>query len=171
MALESTSGGHAGSPTSSKARRERGDPATSLRGPQQDYVGANHDAPITPATPLPPLDQPLCDLDTFAKQYQRYAHCIVTVYQIMRDLHIKQELVDMRLVDASKWGRSEYFIEGRTRIGGQMRLLAPFYLDAEIDLPWVVQLAKACEAQDQELYLCIHTPESVIYEMVTTALP
>jgi hypothetical protein len=171
MALESTSGGHDGSPSKNRARRDIHSHSHEPLEHHMECTGADPDAPNSPVTPLPPLDLPLCDLDTFAKQYQRYAHCIVTVYQIMRDLHIKQELVDMRLVDASKWGRSEYFIQGRTRIGGKMRLLAPFYLDAEIDLPWVVQLAKACEAQDQDLYLCIHTPESVIYEMVTTALP
>ena len=129
----------------------------------------------TPAPPavIPFTEPPLAELDVFARKYDRYPHCIVTVYQIIRDLHIKQELVELTLVDAAKWGRKEYFIQGRARSTGKLRLLTPFYLDAEIDLPWLTKLSLEFTAidKDQELYLCIHTPESIIYEMVTTELP
>ena len=166
MASQTTGSGRRGSPSGGANRKDE-----NVEGGVPSDPGAEGDDTGSHLSTLPPLDPPLCDLDPFAKQHRSYPHCIVTAYQIMRDLHIKQELIDLRLVDAAKWGRSEYFIEGRTRIGGKTRLLAPFYLDAEIDLPWVVQLAKMCEAQNQELYLCIHTPESVIYEMVSTTLP
>lgn len=127
--------------------------------------------PKTKGNGITRCEPQLVDLDAFARQYNKYPHCIVTVYQIIRDLHIKQEMVDLILVDAVKWGRQEYFIEGRTRSEGKLRLLTPFYLDAEIDLPWLTRLSLACQKIDEELYLCIHTPESIIYEMVTTDLP
>ena len=118
-------------------------------------------------------EPPLQDLDTFGRKHNRYPHCIVTIYQIIRDLHIKQEMVELTLVDAVKWGRKEYFIQGLARATGRMRILVPFHLDAEIDLPWLTKFAVelAEEHKNQELYLCIHTPESIIYEMVTTELP
>ena len=62
--------------------------------------------------------------------------CVVTIYQIVRDLHIKQEVIDISVVDGLKWQRSEYFLKARTRLSGKVRLMVPFYLDAEIDLPW-----------------------------------
>jgi hypothetical protein len=74
--------------------------------------------------------------DEFAIQHPRYPACIVTVYQIVRDLHIKQELTEIEIVDAKKWQRNEYFIEGKLRTTGKIRLMIPFYLDAEVDLPW-----------------------------------
>lgn len=127
----------------------------------------------TTATPTPasspihskllPVERiPLPDLDTFAAKHSKYPHCIVTVYQIIRDLYIKQEMVELQLVDASKWGKTEYFIEGRTRADGRKRLLAPFYLDAEIDLPWLTKLSLACQDCQEELFLCIHTPETIM---------
>jgi len=122
---------------------------------------------------IPFSEPPLVDLDNFARRHNRYPHCIVTIYQIIRDLHIKQELVELTLVDAAKWGRSEYFIQGRARSTGKKRLLTPFHLDAEIDLPWITKLYLELTTQDKnhELYLCVHTPESIIYELVTTELP
>jgi len=122
---------------------------------------------------LPYNEPPLVNLDDFVRKHNKYPHCIVTVYQIIRDLHIKQEMVELTLIDAAKWGRKEYFIQGKTRATGKLRLMTPFYLDAEIDLPWITKLSLELTSQDkdQELYLCIHTPESIIYEMVTTELP
>jgi len=122
-------------------------------------------------TKLPWTEPSLMELDKFARLYSKYPHCIVTIYQIIRDLHIKQEVIELKIIDGSSWGRNEYFIEGRTRATKGMRLMVPFYLDEEIDLPWLRKIAIACEGKGEELYLCIHTPESIIYEMVTTELP
>ena len=49
--------------------------------------------------------------------------------------------------------------------------MVPFYLDAEIDLVWLRDTARVCDDRDEELYVCIHTPESIIYELISTALP
>ena len=171
----------------------------------------------------------LPSIDDFAKQYNKYDHCIVTVYQIIRDLHLKQEVVDITVVDASIYDQNVYFIEATTRATGKLRLMAPFHLDAEIDLPWLRDLAlqvsvclslgddysmglgcnwtlsdslqspglalpstlisvpyhvfiiltmtltsfydMQCDTKEEELYLCIHTPESIIYELISTELP
>ena len=87
--------------------------------------------------PLLPWTEPeLGTVDDFESQNNLYPACIVTIYQIIRDLHIKQEVIEIRVVDGTKWCRGEYFIEARTRASDTLRLMVPFYLDAEIDLPW-----------------------------------
>jgi len=125
-----------------------------------------------PAVPALQWDEPeLPSIDDFAKEHNKYDHCIVTVYQIVRDLHLKQEVVDITMVDGSEWGQNQYFIEARIRMTGKLRLMAPFHLDAEIDLPWLRNLALSCDKKESELFLCIHTPESIIYELISTELP
>jgi hypothetical protein len=86
---------------------------------------------------LLPWNEPeLGTVDVFASDNPLYPACVVTVYQIVRDLHIKQELIEISVIDGSKWGVKEYFILARTRLHGHPRLMVPFYLDSEIDLPW-----------------------------------
>lgn len=85
---------------------------------------------------LPWTEPELKDLDGFVCKNSLYPACVVTIYQIVRDLHIKQEVIDIVVVDGLKWQRKEYFIKARTRLSGKVRLMVPFYLDAEIDLPW-----------------------------------
>jgi hypothetical protein len=78
----------------------------------------------------------LGNLDDFATKNRLYPACIVTIYQIVRDLHIKQELIEITIIDGSKWQRNEYFIQARVRTSTNLRLMIPYYLDADIDLPW-----------------------------------
>lgn len=85
---------------------------------------------------LPWTEPELKDLDGFVSKNSLYPACVVTIYQIVRDLHIKQEVIDIVVVDGLKWQRKEYFLKARTRLSGKVRLMVPFYLDAEIDLPW-----------------------------------
>ena len=92
---------------------------------------------------LPWTEPELGTIDEFVIQNPLYAACIVTIYQIVRDLHIKQEVIEMTVIDGCKWNRNEYFIQARTRSSGNLRLMVPFYLDAEIDLPWLVD--RACK--------------------------
>lgn len=87
-------------------------------------------------TLIPFAEPPLGTVDDFVERNPLYPACIVTLYQIVRDLYIKQDLIELTIINASKWQRNEYFIQGRTRMSGNLRLLVPFYLDAEIDLPW-----------------------------------
>ena len=122
-------------------------------------------------TPIPFAELHLGTVDEFQQLHPLHDHCIVTIYQIVRDLHIKQEVIDIDVVDGTPWGQSGYFIEGRSRHNGKMRLMVPFYLDAEIDLVWLRKLALACDERDEELILCIHTTESIIYELISTELP
>jgi hypothetical protein len=107
-------------------------------------------------------EAPLGTVDEFQQMHPKYNHCIVTLYQIVRDMHIKQEVVDITVVDGVEWGTEGYFLRVRAAATGKGRLMVPFYLDAEIDLPWLHSLAESCDARDEELYLCIHTPESIM---------
>ena len=94
-------------------------------------------AALAPTAPvLLPFIGELGSVDEFAQKHGRYPACIVTVYQIVRDLHIKQELTEIEVIDARRWERKEYFIQARSRSTGKYRLMVPFYLDAELDLPW-----------------------------------
>ena len=85
---------------------------------------------------LPWTEPELGGIDAFVVLNPLYPASIVTIYQIVRDLHIKQEVIEISVVDAFKWNRNEYFIQARTRANNNIRLMVPFYLDAEIDLPW-----------------------------------
>ena len=85
---------------------------------------------------LPWTEPELKNLDDFVCNNSLYPACVVTIYQIVRDLHIKQEVIEISVLDGLKWQRSEYFLKARTRLSGKERLMVPFYLDAEIDLPW-----------------------------------
>ena len=107
-------------------------------------------------------EPPLGSLTTFASRNSKYPYCIVTLYQIIRDLHIKQEVVDIKVIDGKKWGRQEYFIGCKARSNDVERLLIPFHLDADIDLPWLQKVALECKEANRDLYLCIHTSETIM---------
>jgi hypothetical protein len=81
-------------------------------------------------------EERLVDLDTFATVNSKYPACIVATYQLFRDIYVKQELDSIDIIDGDRWGRMEYFIEATVKATGKKRLLIPFFLDAEIDLPW-----------------------------------
>ena len=87
---------------------------------------------------FPWTEPDLGTVDEFVLRNPLYPACIVTVYQIVRDLHIKQEVTDITIIDGNKWQRNEYFLQARTRTSGNLRLMVPYYLDSEIDLPWLV---------------------------------
>ena len=107
-------------------------------------------------------EPPLGTLDEFASKNNKYPYCIVTLYQIIRDLHIKQEVVDIKVMDGKNWGCQEYFIMCKARSNDVGRLLIPFHLDADIDLPWLQKVAFECKEKVQDLYLCIHTSETIM---------
>ena len=123
------------------------------------------------STTLPFSDPPLPTIDEFVKLYPRYNHIIVTVYQIVRDLHIKQEVTGIKILNGNKWNRKQYFIQCTTRSTGKERLMIPLGLDEEIDLPWIHKLTEEIEKKGMDLYICLHTPESIIYETLNTILP
>jgi hypothetical protein len=164
--------------TKQTATKKKAKPKGKGRGPEQGkgqaqglHVQAVQEQVAVVRDVLPWREPPLGTVDEFQKQYPAYDHCIVTIYQIVRDLHIKQEVVDIKVIDGTAWGQERYFLECRERSSGRLRLLVPFYLDSEIDLPWLTSMAQHCDGRDEELYVCIHTPESIIYEMISTALP
>lgn len=134
------------------------------------------DGGSTPGTPaalssLPFSDPPLGDVDEFVKDFPLYKHMVVTVYQIVRDLHIKQEVTNIEIVDGRRWGRKQYFIKATSRIDGRQRLLVPIGLDEDVALPWIHSLCEESERNDVTLFICLHTPESIVYETLHTELP
>lgn len=102
-------------------------------------------------------------LDNFASIYNKYPHCIVTLYQILRDLYIKQEVVAVRVIDGMTWNRNEYFIQAKSVETQIVRILVPCHLDSEIDLQWIQNIVVESAKDNKELYLCVHTPESIMY--------
>ena len=131
----------------------------------------SEDEPGEESTSLPFSDPPLPDIDNFVKLYPLYNHIIVTIYQIVRDLHIKQEVTGIEILNGSKWNRNQYFIRATNRSTGRKRLLIPIHLDEEIDLPWIHKLTAETEKEGMDLFMCLHTPESIIYETLHTTLP
>lgn len=114
----------------------------------------------------------LPSLDEFASENAKHDHCIVALYHIYRDLYIKRDLINVKVVDASDWGKNEYFLEGECRHAPyRTRLLMPFHLDAEIDLHWVNDFASRYLDKSKELYMALHTAESVIYQSIHQELP
>ena len=51
------------------------------------------------------------------------------------------------------------------------RLMVPFGLDEDIDLPWIHSLCLESERNDMALVVCLHTPESIVYETIHSELP
>jgi hypothetical protein len=120
----------------------------------------------------PFLDNEIEGLDEFAEANPLHDHCVVAAYHIYRDLFIKRELTSFKLVDASKWGKNEYFIQGECRDSPySTRLLIPYHLDAELDLHWLHDFATEWLNESRELYVAIHTAETIIYQSVHNVLP
>ena len=124
-----------------------------------------------PTVSLPFSDPPLGDVDEFVKDHPLYKHVVVTVYQIVRDLHIKQEVTNIEIVDGKRWGRKQYFIKATSRMDRRQRLMVPVGLDEELDLAWIHGLCSETEKQGIVLYICLHTPETIVYETLHTELP
>jgi len=122
---------HHATNSSSSSSSSSGGAADAGTAPAAAAASAASAAPL-----LLPFVGEIGSVDEFAQMHGRYPACIVTVYQIVRDLHIKQDLTEIEVVDARRWDRKEYFIQARSRSTGKYRLMVPFYLDAELDLPW-----------------------------------
>lgn len=114
----------------------------------------------------------MIDLDSFAAIHEKYPKNIVSVYQIFRDLFIKQELTDIAIVDGLDCGLGSYFIEGKSISNdGRKKIFVPVHLDSEIDLKWVQSMAQECQKLQKDIYICVYTQETIIYQIVTIDLP
>lgn len=115
------------------------------------------------------------DLDAFVEAHPLHEHCIVAAYHIYRDLFIKRDLTDLKLVNAEDWGKNEYFIQGGTRDEPyKTRLILPYHLDAEMDMHWLHKFTRQWVGNDfetKEVYIAIHTAETIIYQSVHAQLP
>ena len=88
--------------------------------PKLDSVTVEEDVePAKPLATIPFTELPLGTVDQFQQLHPLHDHCIVTIYQIVRDLHIKQDVADIEIVDGTPWGQDGYFIEARSRNTGK----------------------------------------------------
>ena len=105
----------------------------------------------------------LGSLDDFAGRFDKYEVSVCIIYQIIRDIFVKQELNEIEIVDGMlEYGRSEYFIKAYSKASKKFRLMVPFHLDAEIDLDWLQKLALECQKDSTELYICLYTAETIM---------
>ena len=160
-------------PPESKKKARVNTSGSSASTPQTPAL-SNASAPEATPTALVSLpfeDPPLGDVDEFVKEHSLYKHMVVTVYQIVRDLHLKQEVTNIEIVDGSRWGRKQYFIKATSRVDGKQRLMVPISLDEDVDLYWIHSLCTESEKNGVALFICLHTPESIVYESLHTELP
>jgi hypothetical protein len=158
----------------SKGKGKAGAAAAAAATPNNNNTDDDPDAEAATPAPmvsLPFSDPPLGDVDEFVKDHPLYKHMVVTVYQIVRDLHIKQEVTNIEIVDGKRWGRKQYFIKAASRMDRKQRLMVPVGLDEELDLAWIHGLCSETEKQGIVLYICLHTPETIVYETLHTELP
>ena len=92
------------------------------------------------------------------------------VYQLLRDLHLKREVVAVslhRLADVAGGDDLVHVVEGtvvEARSGRRrLRTYALLGIDESLDLRRLHQLAVACAAEQRELYLCLSSSENIVY--------
>ena len=114
-----------------------------------------------PARTVPELST----MDDFVAMHSTYPHCVVTIYQILRDLYVKQDVSNYEVLDAhSRWGKSEYFLlcDRPSPAVNETHLLIPYHLDADIDLAWLEGVVADCNKEGWGVVLCVHTPETIM---------
>ncbi len=74
-------------------------------------------------------------LDELADIYDKYPASIVALHQILKDVHGKQELSELEVVDGELHGMDLYFLQG-SLINGHKRILMPLAFDGIIDIIW-----------------------------------
>jgi len=105
----------------------------------------------------------LSTMDDFVTLHNKYPHCVVTIYQILRDLYVKQDVSAYEILDAFKWGKNEYFLQcDRPSTGNKTHIMVPFHLDADIDLTWLQGVVADCDKHGRGVTLCVHTPETIM---------
>mmetsp|Transcript_33689 Transcript_33689/g.34316 ORF Transcript_33689/g.34316 Transcript_33689/m.34316 type:complete len:131 (-) Transcript_33689:110-502(-) len=110
--------------------------------------------------------QSLACIDEFFSSYPKSTFAL---YQIARDLYIKNQDISIRLLDAVEFGYSGYIIEKRKGIEDEFYL--PISIDDDIDLNKLLLLTQYCTQQRKGLLICIYTKETIIYQRVSLQLP
>jgi hypothetical protein len=77
------------------------------------------------------------DLNTFTSLHSQHADSLLPVYHIYRDLCIKQQLRDIRVVDGSAaYSFASYVIEGVAKTTLRTRTVVPLSQDSHINVVW-----------------------------------
>lgn len=113
----------------------------------------------------------LYSLDQFAVNYPLYPNIISSVFQILRDLMIKQSYYDMKITNGESFGFLTYIIDGISRSDETRTFFLPMAMDKDIPLKRLWTLCDNLRDGNTLLCLCIYTSESITYQMVTHELP
>ena len=121
----------------------------------------------------------------FLNSYCLYPSQTLAVYQIWKDLEGKQEINDVCLQDGRYNGFPGYLIYGEANFTKLKRVMIPISADSELDLEWYTyvrlihscfhllkvvftvsnrlrQFLVICHASSTEVFICIHTPETIM---------
>jgi len=105
--------------------------------------------------------------EAFVAVHNKYPINAFTIYLIFRDLKIKNELSNIRILDIfQNFGISEYVIVGENS-ESVTRIIYPVRLEDNVNLSVLHTLSSGFE----ELYLCIHSADTMIYQSVSCSLP
>jgi len=110
--------------------------------------------------------QSIPSFESFLNLHNKYPANLLPIYFIYRDLIIKNELRNIRLLDASSFGINEYAIIGE-KIESVSRIIYPVSLEENVDLNYLRTLS----AHFGELHLCIYSGDTMIYQSVQCVLP
>ena len=78
----------------------------------------------------------LLSFEAFTKEFPLYGSTICSTFHIVRDIIIKQEVEEIRVVDGNVSGLRGYILSCITKESRRKRILLPLAADAEIDLLW-----------------------------------
>mmetsp|Transcript_1646 Transcript_1646/g.3854 ORF Transcript_1646/g.3854 Transcript_1646/m.3854 type:complete len:119 (-) Transcript_1646:1632-1988(-) len=104
----------------------------------------------------------MATFDQFSRTYNKYPASIAATYHIVRDMALKQEVVDIQLKDGASSGANSYLIECRVVLTGVRRVMIPLSADADVDLLWLKYFLQQRAPLGWETLLCIHSPETVM---------
>ena len=108
-------------------------------------------------------------LHQFEETYNQYPQCdYLSLYLIYRDLRIKNELRGVKMVDAFPLcGKRCYVLQGEFGEFGHLRLIVPVHFDDDVDLNLLLKLSLCTK----EMYLCLYTTDTMIYQLFEYELP
>mmetsp|Transcript_15856 Transcript_15856/g.23882 ORF Transcript_15856/g.23882 Transcript_15856/m.23882 type:complete len:131 (-) Transcript_15856:342-734(-) len=93
---------------------------------------------------------------------------IYPLFQIIRDLCIKDEYCEANILDGQRWGFDRYVIQATLSDSEFCRVLLPVYLDEMLDIQRFENMVACCGSS--EIYLTILSPESIIYQKAEISL-
>lgn len=107
--------------------------------------------------------------EVFSKDCERHPHSVYPVYQILRDLFIKQKYHEVEIVAGGQW-HVDRFLLLASRQNIPLVLYFPAHIDENLDLDRLHQIGHEMTKLNVKLCLAVVSPETIIYQMVATSL-